>query len=395
MVQTVGVTAQRTQTEVPVRVIDVDVHPAPRSLDEVRDYLPEPWRSRHLPEQVLNPIPTTIYVSPGYGPLRKTEKGWELRINSQRRDATPPNGGPACSDPAFTEQQLFGDAGVDIAILLPLSFGRPLANPEHEAACLAAVNTWLAETWLSRYNAHGRYRGAIRVSLEDPQLAVQEIEKWAGHPYFVEVMLVPYVSAPFGHPRYHPVYAAAARHKLPICVHVNRGAGMTLLTPVGHATYFWEHHGSYPLLYGTHLVSMLCEGVFEKFPTLKVGFIEGGVSWALPLIWRLDKHWQELRAEVPWLRRKPSAYLREHVHFSTQPIEEPRQARHLARVLELLDADRTIMFATDYPHWDGDYDPRQLFRDLPATTRQRILCENARELFGLPRTRPADRAAAS
>ncbi|MBI4504642.1 MAG: amidohydrolase [Chloroflexi bacterium] len=394
MAQTVGIAEARTPAEVAVEIVDVDVHPAPRSNDEVRAYIPEPWRSRPWPEQVFAPVPSPIYVSPGFGPLRRTDKGWDMPINSQRRDATPPSGGPACSDPAFAEKQLFQDAGVDIAILLPLSFGRPMSNPDHEAACVAAVNTWLAETWLSRYNAHGRYRGAIRISAEEPELAAREIERWAGHPHFVEVMLVPYASTPFGQPYYDPIYEAAARHDLPIAIHVNRGAGMTLLTPVGHASYFWEHHGSYPLLYGTQLISLLCEGVFERFPSLKIGFIEGGVSWAAPLLWRLDRHWRELRSEVPALRRRPSDYVRESVHFSTQPIEEPREAKHLDRVLEWLGAERTLLFATDYPHWDGDYDPKRLFRGLPADVRRRIMRDNALELFRLPLTRPADRAAA-
>ncbi|MBI2322238.1 MAG: amidohydrolase, partial [Chloroflexi bacterium] len=179
MAQTVGIAEARTPAEVAVEIVDIDVHPAPRSNDEVRAYIPEPWRSRPWPEQVFAPVPSPIYVSPGFGPLRRTDKGWDMPINSQRRDATPPSGGPACSDPAFAEKQLFQDAGVDIAILLPLSFGRPMSNPDHEAACVAAVNTWLAETWLSRYNAHGRYRGAIRSSAEDPALAAREIERWA------------------------------------------------------------------------------------------------------------------------------------------------------------------------------------------------------------------------
>src|SRR5205807_4180191 len=81
-----------------------------------------------------------------------------------------------------------------------------------------------------------------------PDLAVREIERWAGHPHFVEIMLVPYTRAPFGQPPYHPILAAAAKHGLPIVVHVNRAAGMGLLTPVGFASYFIEHHALYSLL---------------------------------------------------------------------------------------------------------------------------------------------------
>jgi predicted TIM-barrel fold metal-dependent hydrolase len=359
-------------TEVAVQVVDVDVHPALRSAAELREYLPPAWRDRALPERVWDAVESPLYVAPN---------------KAQRADSYPPGGGPPCSDPAFTEQQLLHEAGVDYAILIPLTL-RPMANPEHEAAVAAAVNTWLAETWLSRYNAHGRYRGAIRVCSGNAELAAREIEKWAGHPYFVEVMLVPYVRAPFGQPQYYPIYEAAARHKLPICVHVNRSPGMGLLTPVGFASYFFEHHALYPVLYCTHLVSLLSEGVFEKFPTLKVVFIEGGFSWFPTLLWRLDKHWRELRSEIPALKRKPSEYVHDHIRFTSQPIEEPPNPTHLARILDWMDAEHILMFATDYPHWDGDYRPASLFDGLPETTRRRILCENALEFYGLPPTRP-------
>ncbi|MBI3966815.1 MAG: amidohydrolase [Chloroflexi bacterium] len=155
------------------------------------------------------------------------------------------------------------------------------------------------------------------------------------------------------------------------------------------ASYFIEHHSLYPLLYTTHFNSLICEGVFERFPTLRVVFVEGGFSWLLPALWSLDNHWDALRSDLHQVKRRPSEYVREHIRFSSQPIEEPSDPRHLDRVLEWLDAEHILMFATDYPHWDGDYDPRQLFRTLPKSTRRRILAANALELYNLPSTRPA------
>src|SRR5215210_2155995 len=78
---------------------------------------------------------------------------------SLRSDAIGPGGAPACSDPAFTERQLFGEASVDYAIMIPLTVRS--ANPEQEAALAAATNNWQAATWLSQFNGHGRYRGTL------------------------------------------------------------------------------------------------------------------------------------------------------------------------------------------------------------------------------------------
>ena len=76
---------------------------------------------------------------------------------------------------------------------------------------------------------------------------------------------------------------------------------------------------------------MVLEGVFERFPKLKVVSIEAGFGWVPSLAWRLDKHFDRLRSELPHLKKKPSEYLREHVWWSTQPMEEPDDKRAPAR----------------------------------------------------------------
>lgn len=356
---------------VTVKVVDTDIHPTPRTPEELRAYVPDPWRDRHWSNEVFNAVGSPIYEAPN---------------KAQRRDSYSPEGGPPCSDPVFTEMQLFGDAGVDYAIHIPLTV-RPTANPEHEAAVCAATNAWLKDTWLTRYNDHGRHYGTLRVASRDTALAVQEIEKWAGDEHFIQVMLNPYNDAPLGQARYYPIYETATRLDLPICLHVNRSPGMRLLTPVGFSSYFFEHHSLYSMMYMAHLTSLVFEGVFERFPKLKVTLVEGGFSWIVPLAWRLDRHWEQLGSEVPNVTRRPSETIREHVRLSTQPVEEPPQPRDLKRLWELMDPAEVLMFATDYPHWDFDA-PQQMHR-LPEDAQQRVLCDNALEWYGLPPTRPA------
>ncbi len=112
--------------------------------------------------------------------------------------------------------------------------------------------------------------------------------------------------------------------------------------------------------------------------------IEGGFAWLPALIWRLDKHWRRLREEVPHLTRPPSAYIREHIWVTTQPIEEPHDPRHIVQVLEHLGGSDRVMFSTDYPHWDFD-DPDRAFRvRLPEGDRAKIFAGNAKALYGLP-----------
>ena len=78
----------------------------------------------------------------------------------------------------------------------------------------------------------------------------------------------------------------------------------------------------------------------------------------------------------------------EHVSFTRQPVEEPRNPRHLARVIALLGAE-SLEFATDYPHWDGDYSTTLSFAGVSAEMRARILGGNAVRKYRLSPLRPA------
>jgi predicted TIM-barrel fold metal-dependent hydrolase len=142
-----------------------------------------------------------------------------------------------------------------------------------------------------------------------------------------------------------------------------------------------EHYAMTGNMQGT-VASLVFEGVFERFPGLKVVLIEGGFAWAPALCWRMDKHWERLRQETPQVKRPPSEYVREHIWFTTQPIEEPDDPQHLADVIERVGWDR-LMFSTDYPHWDYD-DPQQVFRFKASDAEKaRVLRDNAKALYGL------------
>ena len=103
------------------------------------------------------------------------------------------------------------------------------------------------------------------------------------------------------------------------------------------------------------MTTLVFEGVFERFPKLKVVLIEGGFTWVPSHCWRMDKHWERMRKEVPHLKRPPSEYVREHFWYTTQPVEEPENPEHLAD-LTVGCWDRSVLH--DYPL--GSDDPVRL-----------------------------------
>jgi hypothetical protein len=134
---------------------------------------------------------------------------------------------------------------------------------------------------------------------------------------------------------------------------------------------------------------MIAEGVFAKFPDLKVVATESGLTWLSGFIWRADKTWKGVRAEVPWLTRAPSAILRDHVRFTVQPIDAPDESAALLRLIDHLKSDSLFLFSTDYPHWQFDGDDC-LPPDLPDQLSRKIISENA--LATYPRLAKADQA---
>jgi predicted TIM-barrel fold metal-dependent hydrolase len=101
-------------------------------------------------------------------------------------------------------------------------------------------------------------------------------------------------------------------------------------------------------------------------------------------MWKIEHSWAAVRREVPWVKTLPTEYIREHVRFGTQPMEEPPDPKFLAHIIEMLGSDKLLMFATDYPHWDFDAPGPALPAVLPADLRRKILWENAREIYGFP-----------
>jgi predicted TIM-barrel fold metal-dependent hydrolase len=274
--------------------------------------------------------------------------------------------------------------GVDVGILNPdeaitVSL---MASPYRAAELARAHNEWIRERWL---DAEPRLRGAIVCAAQDPLAAAAEIRRMAQDERFVQVCLVGGSERPYGEPRYLPIFETAAECGLPVAIH-SGGEGLGLASPPGGAgapTFYIEWHtlGSAGSIMA-HLVSLIVNGVFERLPALRVLMLEGGIAWLPGILWRLDTNWRGLRSDTPWLTRKPSEVAREHVRFTTQPLEHTDGHDELLfEMLEAAGAPDNLCFATDYPHWDFD-DPSFMVRRLPESWREKVMHGNAAAFYG-------------
>ena len=345
-------------------IMDCDVHNALPSNEALSTYLPERWRRYHETWGLRG------HVGAEYP---------RLSPNAARVDAWPPSGLPPGSDLDFMREQLLDLWNIDVAVLNPLHDVGGQVNLSYAAALASATNDWQIAEWL---DLEPRLRASLVVSYEDPDATVAEIERLGSHPGFVQLLLLIRTSEPLGRRKYWKMYEAATRYDLPIGIHFG-GAGGGPITGAGFPSFYIEEHAGMATAFQDQVVSLVCEGVFERFPTLKIVLIEGGFAWLLPLMWRLDRAWHRLREEVPHIKRLPSEYVREHFWLTTQPIEEPNTQQHFVQLLEQLDMNDHLMFATDYPHWDFDASDRAFPVRLPAHVKTQILGNNARLLYRL------------
>jgi uncharacterized protein len=359
-------------------IVDCDVHPiAPEGIASAFPYLPEVWARRLQPLQAVDGVENGRRVSQRGLQLLRGVIPWP-----QRMDASPPTGGAPGSDVNFMCQHHLDRHGIHIAVLLPIQTSKADAftGPEEAYWFVRGMNEYFADRWLK---VDPRFRLAMVVSPHDPVAAAAEIRRFGPTPGVVAVW-IPLINTLMGRPYWYPIYEAAQELGLPILTHPNGQESDwqgTVTFAGGVPNTYVEKYSLLNQVAASNLVNLVFSGVLERFPTLKWIFVEYGWTWVPAQLWRMDAAWKAARRSVPWVVKSPTEYVRERVRFTTEPALEPPTDGEQARVLAAMHADSTLMFSSDYPHWDSD-EPSFVFRHLQEPLRQRIFSENAIETFG-------------
>ncbi len=338
--------------------IDCDIHLAVPDGRVLLPYFEEYWRE-HILARGLERENFDISAYPPDAP-------------SNVRPDWKPAKGVAGSDFGQLQAQALDAFQTRHAICNVLHGGQIVFSEDMAAAFCRALNDWVAEEWLDR---DPRLRASITVPIHSPELAAKEIERLSGDHRFVQVLLLAMAEIPLGRRPNWPIYRAAERHGLPVGIHAG-SAYRHAPTSTGWPSYYLEDVVAQSQGFAGAVTSLVTEGVFVEFPRLKFVLLESGVTWLPAYLWRLNKTWRGVRAEVPWLDRAPSAYIRDHIRLTIQPFDAPPQADQLDRIIEQIGSDEMLLFATDYPHWHFDGTDAVPDGLSPALTRK-ILVDNA------------------
>jgi predicted TIM-barrel fold metal-dependent hydrolase len=347
-----------------VGLVDCDTHNTWNDWSELKPFLARRW------QELLDEFGPRHYAGGGY------PRFWGDAI-----DTTPDSGRKSGSDVAFMAKDHLDRHGIAYAILIPLNPVPGMQNLDFGAALAQAINDWQVAEWLDK---EPRMRSSIVVPTEDPDAAVAEIRRRGPDRRFVQVQFNGRPKEPMGRRRYWPIYEACAEFDLPVMSHAFGSSGNPI-TGTGWASYYIEDHVGPAIAAQANITSLVMEGVFERFPTLRFVSVENGFAWVPALRWRMDRAWRLLRHEVPHVRRPPSEYVDEHVFLATQPVEEPEKRAFFGQMLAHWPGyvDR-LLFSSDYPHWDGDSPSRAIPLVRDPVVRDKILRQNARRLYRLP-----------
>jgi predicted TIM-barrel fold metal-dependent hydrolase len=130
------------------------------------------------------------------------------------------------------------------------------------------------------------------------------------------------------------------------------------------------------------ITSMVFEGIPERFPRLRIAYLEAGCGWAPYWAERMDDEYAKRASEAPALTRKPSDYIRSGSIFFSCEADEWL----LPQALKLI-GENQVVYASDFPHWDHSY-PASLDEirdrgDITEVQKRKILSDNTRRLYGL------------
>lgn len=275
---------------------------------------------------------------------------------------------PAYRDPA-ARVKVMDEQGLDAALLFP-TLGVGMENslaqdPEALLCAFRGFNRWLLDDW--SYNYDDRLYSAPYITLADPQWAVEELEAVVAKGARVINMRPGPVESPAGNrslgdPLHDPFWQVANDAGITVAFHAGDAGYGFLLEKWGVDPEFkaFQIPAMFSLLsmspISDSMASLLADGVFMRFPKLRVATIENGAEWVGPLFDKLTKIYK-MRGHL--FEEDPRETFRRHVWVA------PFYENDLNELAETIGVDH-VLFGSDWPHAEGLADPLSFVDDLTS-----------------------------
>jgi predicted TIM-barrel fold metal-dependent hydrolase len=248
---------------------------------------------------------------------------------------------------------------------------------EMEVELSTAYNRWIVEHVLPQ---EPRMKAMIYLPFNTPEAAEKTVKRFLGKPGVAGFVVTSTRYQPVHANEYMRLYAMLEEAGAPVAFHAHHNWQNEYTKTLNR--FISMHAISFVLSNMIHLTNWIINGLPERFPKLKVVWIESGLAWVPFLMQRLDHEFLMRTSEAPALKRLPSDYMRE-MFFTMQPMEATN-LKLLEGTFEAINAGTQLLYASDWPHWDFDV-PGRLF-DLPFLddqSRRNILGINAARVFNL------------
>ena len=247
----------------------------------------------------------------------------------------------------------------------------------HRGGAGRAYNKWLVERILPEDD---RLKGLIYLPFNTPEACEELVEKYAGVDSVIGFTVCSTRNKPVHHNNYMRLYAMMEETGKPFAFHSgfnwNDPSFLQLNRFISMHALSFVH---YSLI---HMTNWIMNGLPERFPKLKLLWVESGLAWIPFLMQRLDHEYQMRTCEAPMLKKLPSEYMSD-MFYTSQPLEKTN-LNLLKATMEAFKAETQLMYASDWPHWD--FDAPSSITTLPFLNEQakrNILGLNAARIFNL------------
>jgi predicted TIM-barrel fold metal-dependent hydrolase len=272
---------------------------------------------------------------------------------------------------------------VDYQIVFPTAMLTLGMHPvdEIEAALSKAYNRWMCERILPE---DPRVKGLLYLPFNTPEACEELVANYAGDPNVIGFSICSTRNKPVHHNSYMRLYKMIEETGKPLAFHSGFNWSDPSLLQLNR--FISMHALSFVHYSLIHMTNWIMNAMPERFPKIKLVWVESGLAWIPFLMQRLDHEYLMRVSEAPGLKKLPSEYMQD-MFYTSQPLERGN-LKLLQATFEAMNAETQLLYASDWPHWD--FDTPASITTIPFLTdeaKRNILGLNAARIFNLEVTR--------